>query len=78
MTIQRYQMKYGSTRMGRQDLSQILKKYPINTALIRYTIDGKIKVWAVGADNKRDNESTLRGHLMMHIPKAVFVEWAIK
>ena len=64
--------------MPRQDLKVLIKKYPKNTALIRYTVGSVSMVWAVGAIQGRDDESTMKERLRQYIPSAKLVEWAIK
>ena len=58
--------------------SKLLDRYPHGTALIRYEEGGAEKLWFIGAHPEKDNESTLRGHLIMYKPKAKFLGWAIK
>lgn len=58
---------------------EILSDYPCGTACIRYRDKrGVMKDWFIGADWKKDNETTLRDHLKRHLSDAEFIGWAIK
>jgi hypothetical protein len=62
-----------------KELLKKLNAFPKNTGAIRYsTLNGIIKDWFIGADKRRDNEETLRNHLLDNIPGATFLGWAKK
>ena len=56
----------------------IMDQYPDYTAVIRYKFNGKVRDWAIGAHPTRDNEETLRQHLLRCLPYAEFLDYGIK
>lgn len=60
------------------NLTEIIKEYPPNTAIIRYKMpDGSIVDWAISARARFDSEWSLREHLRKWIPEAKFVDCII-
>jgi hypothetical protein len=56
----------------------LLKRYPRDTAIIRFRLDGEIVTWPIGALAGADSEASLRRHLAKWYPDAEFLECAIK
>ena len=59
-------------------LKELIKQYPPNTALIRWSEDGWEFQSAIGAMPPKDNEETLRAWLKKWHPKAEFLGYAIQ
>ena len=60
-------------------LTECIKEYPKETAIIRY-LDlktHKIIDWAIVAHPKNDNEQSLRNHLKRHRPNTKFIEYIL-
>ena len=61
------------------DLTEEIKRYPNNTAIIRLrNLDGEIVDWAISAHSERDNEKTLKRHLSACRPGTEFIDFIIR